>query len=617
MIDEQKKKSLIAYDELEQQLKWIEGDNVEKMSDQELLKNYREAAELYNFYFILQNVTKTLCNSVYGGFGTPSLRYYNREVARDITGEAKNACQVMEQTGQKYFKDVWPKDVEFHKDLHEKFPEIMKENVDVKSIEKDIVITCDTDSVSKESIVSFIDDVDEVSINLINVTIEEFVENYCQYEYSSENKTEYFSTDYFIPNYSEQTKLHFSKPLFVSRHKVTKDKWLLELTNNKTVETTADHSMIVYRMINGSIKKLSVKPNEVQSEDQCLYWSNNLEEEPIFVEVKSCKRIGQYLDEYVYDISMRSDNIVEEEMNLVEDIKTFFANGILVHNSNYLTFDYVFQSIGIDPMKVHTKSAVEFIVHFMKTKMDPIYDKVLTKMIEQRNGKNYMIFELEAIGGFGIFLAKKKYAFAMLWKDGKYIADQNKLKVTGIELKQKAAPKEIRETMKSFVNMIFVRKGVISSELFFGLCKSVKDRLKTYEIPALSKSTRLNKYSEYVIDDKEKVILRPKTPVTVRGSANYNHLIQKNNLQSEYPLLKNGMSIKIYYDTTGQPFAYPTEYGYPKEFVPTMSADIQIEKMLFAPIKRLVSGLIDGDVKQMGSDKMQQSLSSIMNKFKK
>lgn len=615
------KENLIAYDELKEQLKWIEPENLSNMSDEELKLKYKAAYDLYNFYFILQNVTKTLCNSVYGGFGTPSLRYYNSDVAKDITGEARYACQMMEKTGQKYFEQLWHNDVEWHNELKEKFPHIFKSDTVVKKIEKDIIITCDTDSVSADSYIDFIDDHNEVE----SQTIEWFVSNECLYNYTSSNGTEYFTTNRKISNWSYSNGLYWDVPLQVCRHKVSKEKWKMVLENNTFVDTTSDHSMIVFREINGfsELQKISVKPNEVRSGDMAMYWNGGLEE-PEFLKIISCKYIGKYNDEWVYDVSMPNHYFREiingeiiTETSTVEDCQTFFANGILVHNSNYITFDYVFESLGLDPYNINSKEAVDFIVYFMKTKMDPIYNKVLDKIIGIRNGVNYMEFELEAVGGFGIFLAKKKYAYATLWQDGKYIADQKKLKVTGIELKQKAAPKEIKDVMKAFVNTIFVKKGQISSELFFGLCKSVKDRLKTYDIPALSKSTKLNKYDDYVIEDKDRVQLRPKTPVGVRGSANYNHIIQKNNLQSEYPLLKNGMLIKIYYDVNGQPFAYPIEYGYPKDHVPKMSADTQIEKMLFTPIKRLVTGLIDGDVKQMGSDKMQQGLSAIFNKYKK
>lgn len=616
----QDKTQLIGYSDLQEQVSWLEGDKISKMSDDELYKYYDESYELYNSFYILQQVTKTLCNIIYGGFGTPSLRYYNMQVAKDITGEASNACQMMEKTGQTYFKNMWPIDTKWHDELREKFPHFLKPGVVPKSIEKDIIITCDTDSVSGDSLITYTDS----KGNITQKQIKDFVFQECTFNYQAKNGTEYYRCSREVFNWSFGNNIYSDYPLSISRHKVTKDKWLLTLMNGAQVETTSDHSMIVFREgenklgVYENLKKIKVKPNEITSGDLVIYWNPENGEEKEYIQVKSCKRVGKYENEYVYDISMPGSFFSKTSDNSIypEDVQTFFANNILVHNSNYLTFDYVFESLGLDPYEINSREAVDFIVYFMKNKMDPIYDKVLKKMIEARNGVNFMEFELEAIGGFGIFLAKKKYAFSILWKDGKYVADQKKLKVTGIELKQKAAPKEIRDVMTSFVNTIFIKKGRISSELFFGLCKSVKDRLMTYEIPALSKSTKLNKYEDYVIEDKNKVLLRPKTPVGVRGSANYNHLIQKNNLQSEYPLLKDGMSIKIYYDIYGQPFAYPTEYGYPHELVPKMSADTQIEKMLFAPIKRLVTGLIDGDVRQMGSEKMQQGLSAIFNQYK-
>jgi hypothetical protein len=301
----------------------------------------------------------------------------------------------------------------------------------------------------------------------------------------------------------------------------------------------------------------------------------------------------------------------------LEDVQTFVANDILVHNSNYVTFDYVFESMGIDYENIDSREAVDFIVYFMKNRLDPIYASVLDNLINGRNGKNTMEFELEAVAGFGIFLAKKKYVYAKLWQDGKYIGDQNKLKITGIELRQRAAPRAIKNIMTGFVNTIFIKKGKLEADLFFAMCKSVKDELLTFSIADLAKSTTLNKYNDYIIEDYPKVLTKPKAPYAVKGAANYNNLIKTNNLQSKYPLLKNGMGIKVFYDKMGKPFAYPIEYGYPEDLIPQMDKSTQIEKILFGPIRRITDGLFKADTKKMGEAHIQKGLSSILNKFKK
>jgi hypothetical protein len=599
----QDKEKLIGYDLLVQQYAKNTPEILAGLSDAELIKHYKEADDLYWFYMIMQMVAKELCNSVYGGFGTPSLRYYNYEVAKDITGEGAHACQLMEKTGQSYFRDLWPNDHAWHDQLREKFPQFMKPDTKPQSITQDIVITCDTDSVDRFTQIKIKDVEGEGGVG--SVTIEYLFEQLSKVFYVSPSGHEHAKTSMQILNWSSSDGFYFSDAVSIIRHKVTKDKWELKTKNGYVIQTTSDHSLIGFSAERG---KHSLKPNEVSNDIKVMTVGIDGDEE--YSEIEYCKLIGKFEDEWVYDISMPNPHALE-------DLQTFVGNNILVHNSNYVTFDLVFESIGIDPHTVNSQQAVDFIVFFMKNRLDPIYASVLDNLINGRNGKNTMEFELEAVGGFGIFVARKKYVYAKLWQDGKYIGDQNKLKTTGIELKQRAAPKEIKKIMTAFVNTIFVKKGKIEADLFFAMCKSVKDELMNFPIPQLCKSTKLNKYQDYVISDYPKVQLRPKAGISIQGSANYNNLIQKHNLQSKYPLLKNGMGIKVFYDTMGQVFAYPIEYGYPEELIPQMNKALQIEKILFAPIRRLTDGMIQGDTKRMGETHIQKGLSSIMNKFKK
>ena len=595
-----KRENLVGFDMLDAMYKSTTADQLSKLTNEELIKSYQSANDLYWFYMIMQVVAKELCNSVYGGFGTPSLRYYNYEVAKDITGEGAHACHIMERTGQSYFKDVWPIDYKWHDELREKFPHFMKPETKPQPIIKDIVITCDTDSVDRFTQIKV-----ESDEGIGNVSIEYLFEQFSKLEYIDASGIEYASTDLKILNWDSKQGFFFEKPLSVIRHKVTKDKWELKTKNGYVIQTTSDHSLIGFSKERG---KHSLKPNEMSHDIKVMTVDVDGSEE--FSEIEYCKKIGKFENEYVYDISMPNSHINE-------DCQTFVGNNILVHNSNYVTFDYVLESMGIDHSKVDSRQAVEFIVYFMRTKMDPIYAKVLDNLINGRNGQNTMQFELEAVGGFGIFVTRKKYVYAKLWQDGKYIGDKNKLKTTGIELKQKAAPKAIKDIMEGFVNTIFIKKGDITADLFFSMCKSVKDKLLDYDIPQLSKSTKLNKYDEYCIEDFPKIKLKPKSGISIQGAAYYNNLIQKHNLQSKYPLLKNGMGIKIFYTKLGYPFAYPIEYGYPEELIPPIDKEKQIEKILFSPIRRLVDGMIKADISRMGEDKLQKGLSNILNKFKK
>jgi hypothetical protein len=76
------------------------------------------------------------------------------------------------------------------------------------------------------------------------------------------------------------------------------------------------------------------------------------------------------------------------------------------------------------------------------------------------------------------------------------------------------------------------------------------------------------------------------------------------------------MKAKLYYDTSGNPFCYPVDIDFPHESAPPVSVDIQLDKLLFGPVKRLVDGLIKGNLRDMGAEKVQKGFSS-MFKLKK
>jgi len=58
-----------------------------------------------------------------------------------------------------------------------------------------------------------------------------------------------------------------------------------------------------------------------------------------FEKIRSCECIGEFEDEYVYDLEIDEEGY---------DNQTFFANNILVHNSNYINLGAVMDSCEFD-----------------------------------------------------------------------------------------------------------------------------------------------------------------------------------------------------------------------------------------------------------------------------
>lgn len=255
--------SLIGYDKLHSILERSADANfLSTISNDDLIRLQAEAEILYTFFNSLQKTTKLLCNSVYGGLGTPSLRYFNHVVADDITAEGRAVCQLTEKAGEHYFKNIWHNDVEMQNHMAAKFPVLFEKctknsdgNYEVTRIVKPVVYYSDTDSVFSSTI---------INSSSGNLTIEDLFVKHSNHFRTSENGTEYAKTDLKIKNFTEAKGEYYDNPLLVIRHKVTKAKFKITTESGKELFITGDHSLVVFR----DGKKISCKPTEVQPNDK-------------------------------------------------------------------------------------------------------------------------------------------------------------------------------------------------------------------------------------------------------------------------------------------------------------------------------------------------------------
>lgn len=279
--------------------------------------------ELKDFKRILQNeivyldtnqlAMKLLMNSMYGGASHVSFYWYNMNVANDITGESRNLIHMMEHHIPDYIAKNWMTMTDVHKALgievdQEKAKQVLKDAYFVPaSVDPDtynhpsFVLPVYGDSVDGKSVISLASG-DKTIEQLFNESNIYLVDR--DKEFAISNET--------IVNYDGK-KFVYNKIKNVIRHKVTKQKWQLT-TEKNSVYVTSDHSLIVYK--NGKLEK--IKPCDMK-EDMLVVTTNGI------TKVVTCKNCGLFEDEYVYDISVDTDN---------KNMQNFFANGILVHNTD-------------------------------------------------------------------------------------------------------------------------------------------------------------------------------------------------------------------------------------------------------------------------------------------
>lgn len=345
----------------------------------------------------------------------------------------------------------------------------------------------------------------------------------------------------------------------VIRHKVTKEKWSLVDSDNNEVIVTNDHSLMVLR--DGNLQK--IKPYDVDIENDFLVTisGGNIE----IRDIVRCEQIGNFEDEYVYDI----------EMN--DDTHTFVANNILVHNSIYTSYEniikttdwfdhdvwrltkinkqndqkeYMYVSQGgypteddvkkyfdvdsIDTVKydwhidIIEPSGREFCLTINRVFMSDYLKKVHGDYAKKNGTPALLDFELEAYNESGIWLAKKKYIKNMTWAEPNVYYDScSKIKATGVEIAQTSSSQWVKNQLTDLVKWIFQQEEFVLDS-FIKRMEQVKKAFMLQSPEIISVNKAMNKYSEYVLSDSGEIELAPKTMITCAGAALYNYILNSN-----------------------------------------------------------------------------------------
>ena len=210
-----------------------------------------------------------------------------------------------------------------------------------------------------------------------------------------------------------------------------------------------------------------------------------------FDEIESCECIGNFEDEYVYDVEM------------ADDTHTFIGNDILVHNSLYMSYDKLLQSIiGVEDMSAQDK--LDIIVGINEKFLNQHNKKYIEDYYASRYVKSIHDFELETVNLSGLWLdVKKRYCQLLLWKDGKYFdADSLPMKVKGLEMTKSSYPKFVRESLKRVVRSIL--ETTDNTNLWAKtnqLVQQEKIKFNQADIEDICASQGVNGYTKYIIDE--------------------------------------------------------------------------------------------------------------------
>lgn len=300
-------------------------------------------------------------------------------------------------------------------------------------------------------------------------------------------------------------------------------------------------------------------------------------------DIESCEMIGEFKDEYVYDIE------VDDKTH------TFIANDILVHNSLYVSYKPIMKSVN------YKGSEIEFILH-----VDKVFVKNLFKDFLDKYAKNYEVenkhdFELETINKSAIHLGKKHYINNVVWEDGIFYEDLSYFYPKGIEIVRSSTPSFVRGKDQKggiwdFIRYLFSNPDNLDIRSVLKLVKEQRKAFEMDDIENISMNTSCTGYEDKVLDDINGIETMKGAHFSIKAAAFHNYILNKNsNYKTKYDLIKSG-KIKYYY------CVHPMNnvFGYLRSFHPyeitekegvIIDYDTQFEKCYLSLVNKFIEPL--------------------------
>ena len=301
-----------------------------------------------------------------------------------------------------------------------------------------------------------------------------------------------------------------------------------------------------------------------------------------FEKIQSVECIGEFDNEYVYDLEIDEEGY---------DNQTFFANDILVHNSNYINLGAVIDSCTCD------LEPFEFIKALNELRLKEYIKKCYDIYAEKWGTPNNQDFEWESLSYSGIFLGKKKYVLEYAWSDPNkdLFPRLSKIKSTGIELAQGGTAPFAREKLTFLLRHIFERGKKFDIREFVKILKEIKNEFKIQSPDMISIGTSVNNIEKFIINDTSKFEVAKGCPMHVRAAGYHNYVLNNSKHKAKYGLIRSSEKIKYYYVKTKSENennvfgylngSYPYEYALPVDF------DEQFNRVILDPINRFIEAM--------------------------
>ena len=298
------------------------------------------------------------------------------------------------------------------------------------------------------------------------------------------------------------------------------------------------------------------------------------------VKIQSCEQIGEFEDEYVYDIEV-------DELDYND--QTFFANDILVHNSNYVNFGNALDSCEYDG------NPLNFVLDLDKFRLKDYIKNCLELYAKKWGVKNYQDFELENISKNGIFLGKKKNVLNLAWEGFDQLEDLSKIKYTGVEMVVGGTAPFARARLKGLINHFFEKGKNFDIREFVKMLRVIKSEFKLQKPEDISVGMSVNNIEQYILCDTNRFEIASKCPMHVRAAGYHNFILNNSKYKQKYTLIRSTDKIKFYYvkvknERENNVFGYLVG-AYPYEYAPPIDMDEQFNRTILDPINRFLEAM--------------------------
>jgi len=368
----------------------------------------------------------------------------------------------------------------------------------------------------------------------------------------------------------------FVRVVFLSRHKTNKHLVRIDLVSGQSVETTTDHVVMRWNK-NHMLENVASKDLKVGDFVQ-LY----KDKEETFGEIAAITDMGMTKD-WVYD------------MEVDDPEHTFYANDILVHNSQFINIQCItdwFKKEYNLPDKINDWSDKdklklwEYVEKFVNEDVTPFVQQLLKDECGCED-TSMLRYSLEYIADCGIYQAKKNYAVHKIIAEGPELVDTNKY--TGIELKKNtmsAKTKEfLAEIYENILHLNWVEKDFRN---YIYQCFEDYRKLSIGDIAQWKGYNTAKKSTGFLQFEKGASGISKACGV-------YNDLLQHYGITNQYDAISVGDKVQFIY-------VKPNKFGvdaiafksrWPKEFDKDFRVDYakMFEKSIIMPLKNLMTAM--------------------------